>query len=563
MPSARIPFPPPPLPNLAQGDPLPPLFVPPNHSHHLSEPHPYAAYPHPANIHPYGPPHIFERSMFPPPPPLYSASSLQWVQHGEQGPYPMVDRDGRLLDGRTPFPDGTQSISRPASAISSRTQEREQSRISPESIVGAKNPFNSTGEVDTDYSRVDIRHDSFGLPTAGQLFVPTNIEEHVSIALRNYLLAQFGQGDFADYVLNLVQIHDRFPPLLLPVHGVIISRSPTMVHAIRSLSNIVHSEDGKSKILPLSVSDRFIDGFGFSDALRYLYGAPLVEPNRFPYGLAPAPAEAEIERSDTLEQHLDYALAYAASGHFLQVENVTARGIDIAIRLLHWDTVEKALSFSLDGGLGANWKTDDSPEDRDSVTSSEDSSSRLEPSQSLPTYGIHATRLLQHIVEFLVSHFPQDFIFDATAAQLKENPRLPAVVESRPSTSNARLSKIQFGEVPVEDIALQSVRAAATLSSILLSLPFPVLKVLLEHYVLGGRLGWPRVVHIMRVVIDERESRRGRVLRSRVVAADDALARNARWEESVEPSKLHQSGFRITRHRKGMDTPVSGTSSKS
>ncbi|KAF2234351.1 hypothetical protein EV356DRAFT_532919 [Viridothelium virens] len=563
VPSGHIPYPPPPLPNLAQGDLLPPLFAPPNHSHHLSEPHPYAAYPHPANMNPYGPPNIFGRSMFPPPPPLYPATSLQWVQHGKQGPYPMASRDGRLVDGRTPFPDVTRSISRTGSAISSRTQEREQPRISPEPTLGVENPFNGTGEVETNNSRPDIRHDPFRLPTQGQQVVPTNVEEHASIALRDYLFAQFGNGDFADYVLNLVQIHDRFPPLILPVHGVVISRSPTMAHVIRSSGNFAHSEDGESKVLPVSISDRFIDGFGFSDALRYLYGAPLVDPNRFPSGPTPNPAGAEIERSDILEQHLDYALAYAASGHFLQVDSVTARGIDIAIRILHWETVEKALSFSLDGGLGANWKTDDSPEDRDSVSSSEDSSSRLEPSQAPPTFGIYATRLLQSIVEFLVSHFPQDFIFDATAAQLKETPRLPAVVESRPSTSNARLSKIQFGEVPVEDVALQSVRAAATLSSILISLPFPVLKVFLEHYVLGGRLGWPKVVDIMRAVIDERESRRSRVLRSRVMVADDALARNARWEESVEPSKQHQSGFRIARHRKGMDTPVSGTSSKS
>ena len=483
-------------------------------------------------------------------------------------PYQIAGVDERAPSVRPPYDDAAQPISRSTSAVSTRTQDNDQPRVSAEPPLNVSDPVLEVNEVTRGGAESDMndtghhrRHSTFGLPIPGQSITTATIEEDV--ALRDYLCSQFGTIDFADYVLSLTQVYDNFPPLMLPVHGVIISRSPVMAQLIRSSGNLAYSEEGKLKILPVLIEDRFINAFAFSDALRHLYGAPMVDADRFTQGFTIPSTELDDESLFTLDQRADYALALAASGHFLKQEHIIARGIDIAIKFLRWETVEKALSFALDGGLGPNWKSEDGPEDRDSVSSSDDSSSKPETPQSFPTYGFYGTRLLQNIVDFLAYYFPKDFVLDSNAQQLKRNPRFPAIDTSRPSTSDPRLSRIQFGEVPVEEITRSS-KIATTLSSVLVSLPFPVLKSLLEHYVLGGRLGWPKAVDLMKTVIEERENRRSRVLRHRtIIVTDDALARNARWEESVEPSKQHQSGFRVARHRKGMDTPVSGTSSKS
>lgn len=568
-PSGSIPYPPPPVPSFPHGNNIPPAFIPPSHSHHLSEPHPYTFYPLPPNMNPYGPPQFFRRPMPHAPLPQYAGPPQQWIPPGEQAAYRAVGPDGGTPDVLPSSADGPQAISRSISAVSSQTQDRDQPRPSAEQPQNASTQnvevsglINGSAGSGINGSTFHDRHSTFGLPMSGQSFAATTVEEDPTPVMRDYLCSQFGNSDFADYILSLTQVYNRFPPLMLPVHSVIISRSPTMAQLIRSSGNFAYSQDGKLKILPMPVQDRFINAFAFSDALRHLYGAPLIDVHHFTQRFIPSSIELDEESLYTLEQRMDYAFAYVASGHFLRLESITSRGLDIATKLLRWETVEKALCFALDGGLGPNWRNDDSLEDRDSVSSSDDSSSKPETLQSSLTYGFYGTRLLHSIVDFLVYHLPKDFIFDSNASQLKEIPRLPATDTSRPSTSDPRLSKIQFGEVPAEEITRSS-RIATTLSAILISLPFPVLKSLLEHYALGGRLGWYKVAGLMKTVIDERESRRSRVLKNRSIGTDDALARNVRWEESVEPTKQHHSGFRIARYRKGMDTPESDTSSKS
>ncbi|KAI9658268.1 MAG: hypothetical protein M1821_002401 [Bathelium mastoideum] len=608
--------PPPPVQHISYGSQVTPAFVPPSHARFASGSHPFAAHPAPTNVQPYDAPQFFRQPAFQGPPPLHPHPPHQWSPAGAQDFYNVSGGDKQLVDGGSSVADGPQSISRSTSAISSGARDADKNRTSTEQLPYVGDPLLEAGGLanvpvglDSNPSELHRRQSTFGLPAAGQPYMPANVEEDSSAAIRDYLCAHFGNSEFADYMLHLTHTSERFPPLLLPVHGIIVSRSPLLAQLIKSSATSAYNMSGNLKMLALSIEDRFINGIAFADALRNLYGFPLINANHFTLGFVPPSLQLVDEALKQLDQRADYTFAYIASGYQLQLDGVASRGLDMATRLLRWETVEKALAFALHGGLSPSWKNDDSPEDRDSVTSSEESSSRPETSQSSPTYGPYGTRLLHNIVDFLVYYFPMDFHFDASAPQLKATPRLPpSLDQARPTTnttntpidtisplltasstsSNPRLSQIQFGDVPPLVPTTPTTPNAPTapastlLSATLLSLPFPVLKAILEHAALTGRLGAPVVVALMHQVVDAREARRSHVLRSRIssvatgraqdfrteakedVGEEEALARNAAWEEGVERSgRRGGCGWRLVRRRKGVDTPASGASRES
>jgi hypothetical protein len=260
---------------------------------------------------------------------------------------------------------------------------------------------------------------------------------------------------------------------------------------------------------------------------------------------------------------MEHALRYTATGAWLKLLPVASRGVEVAGGLLHWDTISTALAFALDGGLSQLWNVEDGSEDRASTSSSDDSLGRPETTFT-PTYDPYATNLLQRIVDFTVHVFPSNFYLDASAPQLETCPRLPTLPpshESRQSRSDPRLSQIRFGEIPIEDHQRPSF-ATTTISSVLLSLPFQLLKCVLEHYDLAARLGPETVASIMRQVVAERETRRNKVLKARTASqiddgTDAQLVQNLYWQESVEPSTQHRAGFRLARRRRDIDTPPS------
>ncbi|KAI7030664.1 hypothetical protein KC352_g47545, partial [Hortaea werneckii] len=163
------------------------------------------------------------------------------------------------------------------------------------------------------------------------------------------------------------------------------------------------------------------------------------------------------------------------------------------------------------------------------------------------------------MIDFIVHLLPPNFYVDSSAPHLTTCPRLPSMPsrhEGKSSRSDPRLSKIRFGEVPAEDHQRPS-PATTTISSLLLSLPFALLKCILEHDLLAMKLGPDTVASIMRQVIAEREVRRKRVLQARPSAraedaADAPLLPNLFWEEEVEASAQHRVGLRLARRRRGI-----------
>ena len=126
-----------------------------------------------------------------------------------------------------------------------------------------------------------------------------------------------------------------------------------------------------------------------------------------------------------------------------------------------------------------------------------------------------AQELLNSAVDFIAYNFPADFTLYKLAAELQNDPRLPSLSEDRAPTHNPRLSKIRFGDAPTDDDTQVS-SVARTLSSILISLPLPLLGRLFNHRATANQIGWTGAAKVFHDVVDERESRRLKAVRSQV-----------------------------------------------
>lgn len=401
----------------------------------------------------------------------------------------------------------------------------------------------------------------------GRPFPPANAHKpHESsddaFALSQYLRSQFGNREFADHVVSISHTSYSLSPGKLACHGVILARSPKL----RSLMAMQSSEPSSyPKTLALMISDRFINHDAvIPKCISHLYGEPLVDDSFIVNVASVAPSE----KGQAFEC-LRLSLAYAAMGHFLQVGQLVTRGIDLASGFLAWPNLPLALSFSLDGGLGASWAQHEVINEEKGSSSSFDETKNDSPA-SAPIYGIYSDRLLHNIVHFLVSRFPVDFVFALSVSQLPEIPRLPSNAQHQHARTASRLSQIRFGEMTLDDKTIDPVMD--TLSAILISLPLALLKHVLEHPMLLERVGPAKVADVMRTAVDERERRRLRVeSQPQPANADSALEERlwntVRWAESVEPiAAAHPAvptcGLRLVRHRVGVETPPASVGNK-
>ena len=229
--------------------------------------------------------------------------------------------------------------------------------------------------------------------------------------LREYLRSKFGSMDLADYIMEITLSNAESPMLTLPVHGLLIGRSPRLRTLMFTARADQESSNGPRPTLRDATTDNFVTSRALVEVLKYLYGGPLLDVRELTQGLQPLSAESIGQ--DGNGQCLDsmrQALAYAASGQFFGLEEVVSRGVGIAKTLLRWDTLHVAAAFALFGGLSPMWEAETAEANVRSSTPS------FEPTR--PTYGNYSTQLLQDITDFIAYHFPKDFQLDATAPQL-------------------------------------------------------------------------------------------------------------------------------------------------
>ncbi|KAI9719797.1 MAG: hypothetical protein M1812_003285 [Candelaria pacifica] len=407
--------------------------------------------------------------------------------------------------------------------------------------------------------------------------------------LIDYLRSSFGEIDLADYIVEVMHTSSRLVNCRFFVHGILAAQSPTIKQHMRWLSQRLTEADfdfQQKKIIRLVTTDCFLRYDAFELALKSLYG------HRLLHEAHPAVAPSHqgfsedyvISTQQRDAERMDFVLAYAAAGHLLQLYDVTRAGVRLVPGLLRWETMEKALAFAMDGlrDIGAISMTsmpaqsltetgaDLEPPSKDGSTNPAVAVSLNLPKPLAAVYGAFATYapfsqdLLQDVLHFTISEFPPLFELDTDAPQLMSYSRLPTAVETRSPTSSSRLSMIQFGDYPSRDTGRLSF-GVTMLSKILLSLPLPLLKQVLESKSLGGSqspVSHTERLHIAEIVIAEREKRRLKALRCKNISNEQREAKKdawvpVGWEENIDTVEMDQAiGFRLIRKWKGFHIPV-------
>jgi hypothetical protein len=294
--------------------------------------------------------------------------------------------------------------------------------------------------------------------------------------LRDYLLNQFQDAHSSDCILEVVGTSGS--SLKIEAHKLLLARSPTL----RKLIQARHKQSGRFS-LNIDFPGKHFNGRSLADGIRHLYGGPLPTHDSL-HGSAP-------------HEKMAAALQCLAVGSFLRVDAISVRSMQLIFGLLRWDTVPNALAFALEGGLGPAWqKQPRSPDGRQ-----DDDASRAY--HNSPMYEPYSTDLLFRLIDFMVHSIPQNFYIDPAAPELPEAPRLPSLAEGSHgryhSRHNPRLSQIRFGSITTEELQRPSPEATM-ISSILISLPFPILQNILEHIGLVHRLGSETAASVTRQV---------------------------------------------------------------
>jgi hypothetical protein len=331
--------------------------------------------------------------------------------------------------------------------------------------------------------------------------------------LVSYFQQQFGSPEFADCVLELQYTNRRAPPVRIPGHRILFSRSSELASAMSKGFSRSNPDVTQLPALVLETESKWIQSESFYIAVQRLYGLPLFTPP--PGGLK----QGAATDASSLMDRFDFALGYAASGHLLRWDAVTRRGCEIAMELLNLQTVEKALEFALEGH-------------------------RDEGSYDVFKYGDGSRAILREIISFIANNLHPTFKIDTSVTDPSNYARLPsqAALTSNATTRklspppiargtsvhlgkgrrSQQISGIQFGDLSLTEGKMspgsdasgssqqQRTPLYAVLSRILLNLPFETLKALLENATREGN-AWPNadaVFHAVKDTVAERERRR-------------------------------------------------------
>ncbi|CAK3922566.1 Hypothetical predicted protein [Lecanosticta acicola] len=545
-----------PAPPMSAGSAYPPPPV--------QQPHqlPYSRVSEPPSQHVYQPayPHAlpsgrFDYANVPPPP-----AQPYYHPHGQMPPrFPAAPHRDNYTNGHTPngYGLGSRQGSRHSSAAHD-TVRSDGELQSPIGIDYSSENLHATFRDGRPPRQNQSRHQhNPSMPFQGTPPNPDYAQDMENLeALRANLLWHFRNPDLSDCHLQISE-ESGSGRQYMDAHKLVLARSPTLL-------NLVNTSEPPASATPRTqvyvvLKGQYLRVAPFVAAVAFLYGGPLPSVSRATFATA----------SSSPDERMQIAVQYIAMGMYLRIMPIADRGMGAALEMLTWETIPAAMAFGLDGGLGSTWPIEDAAEERTSTCSSEDSFSKPEAGGS-PTYDPYSSTLLHRTADYIVHNFPPEFYLDPAAPQLEQFPRLPAAPvghQSKPSRSDPRLSKIRFGEAPASHEQRPD-SVITHISSILLSLPFPLLKFVLEHPALSARLGPDTVGSIMRQVINEREIRRQKAQKARNVmegleVGDSCQSQNLSWEEFVEQSNQTRAGCRLARRRRGIDTPPSsGTESE-
>lgn len=360
--------------------------------------------------------------------------------------------------------------------------------------------------------------------------------------LTSYLLDQFDRELYADILLEVIHERDGLVMAEFKLHSLIMAQNKLF----QSLLNASTNERHGRKVLQIRTNERFITSDAIRGALRVLYG----EPSHLFIGSC-LHIDFSQTNCDMSLIWMDHALAFAASGYFLGLDEVVSRGLHIASSILSWNNIEKAISFALHGGQEASLDPEHAlrvdelvslaktPTDcistfiRGASDSWRERAGSRSESRNSPSENACVSRsaLLSTCLNYIASEFPISWDFNPSVCPLADVDRLPTIAKHQVPSNKLRLENIQFGDCPPEIPSLSKPRDSL-LSSILLSLPFIMLKYVLEQ------VAEPTKSRIIKPIVAERERRRIQVLgvgevswRQNIVDADRIVSLG--WQEFV------------------------------
>ncbi|SPO05541.1 uncharacterized protein DNG_08228 [Cephalotrichum gorgonifer] len=359
----------------------------------------------------------------------------------------------------------------------------------------------------------------------------------------------FQDPRFADCNLELRFPDNRAPPLRIPAHRLVLSRS-TFLEQLMVGDHNPRRKGSNASTVTITADDKYLRPDAFITALQRLYAFPLFS---IP---TPPPGSEDLPLAGGAVDRFNFVVSYAAAGHLLQCVSVVLRGMEMATQLLCWDTLEPALEFA----VGAS-----------------QARGTIDIHERYP-YGDPTRILLEGIVGFVASRITTDFVLDPSVTDPQGYSRLPNIPDCAKRSASSkrppaiargssvhispghqgrrsRLTNIKFGDMSVEGSAGVDVPNGpgpanptqnhtspqiAALSRVLLNLPFGCLKAVFESPRFGLDAESPEAnsearQRVAAEVISERESRRlaavEAVTTGRVSSPDGAR----RVLSSVEP----------------------------
>jgi hypothetical protein len=367
-----------------------------------------------------------------------------------------------------------------------------------------------------------------GLPTRGHVSgekpaVPNFPNYEIPFQICSYVASRFGDSEFADFQL-LVRNGDK-TYLSLPVHGIIVAQSPTVASAIRKTPR---TDTTSLQSIVIDSNYPFLNQYPLVDAIKHLYGMPFQVSDRTTldklYRSTPGSNTPNPSRDV-----MALALSYVAAGILLQLPSFVQKSIDFVREHIHFDTLNQVVRFAFEEG---HFNV---------------------PQPYMHTYQSVQDLLLIALVDFLALHFSPVFKLHTGATESSGSGRLQGSIEVKTPTHNPRLSKIRFGEAPAEEDTKPDA-ITQTVSSVLISLPFPHL----ERFFAHPRLQLPtwNMENLMRAVVGEREKRRIDSLKALKKSDSPPITpvgglfpevRDFSWEERVESAPDHPLGVALTR----------------
>lgn len=345
------------------------------------------------------------------------------------------------------------------------------------------------------------------------------------VALLLHLSQQFDQPEYADCELE-IQVGNQSAELKL--HALLIGFSPTMRGLFDSATG--PSESGRTR-LSLYTSDEFVTVPAIISTLRVCYGQPPPDGLRssfFDVSNSSSWTSSSQSNEANLKDCTESALAYLVAGHLLQLPEVCFCAIESIERCLAYETLEKILSFAIDG---FTYPIDETANRNPTHTDEEEDLTTL----GRVSYAPYSGFVLVAAVHFIVANFPTSFVLDISAPTFMSLNQFPVTESphSRNRPPKSKFGSIKFGDFPLENHELPK-EDDTLFSSTLFSVPFLVLM-----HILGG-LEDSVEQKILRPVIEERERRRLIATQKRKaleVREEYGIWINGSWEESIVGSE--------------------------